>query len=54
MARPIKETPALHGKDARRFTERLSNPPQVSKEEVRRAQSVYQAVSQRGGIQCCN
>lgn len=54
MARPIKETPVLRGNDARRFTERLNNPPKASAEEVRKAQAVYHAVSQRGGIQCCN
>lgn len=27
MARPIKETPILFGEDARRFEERMKNPP---------------------------
>jgi hypothetical protein len=40
MARPIKETPVLRGEDARRFMERIENPPKVSLEEVRRAQAV--------------
>jgi hypothetical protein len=54
MARPIKETPFLHGSDARRFTEQINNPPKVSADDVRRAQSVYNAVSPRCGIKCCS
>ncbi len=27
MARPVKETPILYGEDARRFLERMKNPP---------------------------
>lgn len=33
MARPIKETPILFGKDARRFLERMKNPPKETPEE---------------------
>ena len=33
MARPIKETPILHGEDARVFEARMKNPP---KEEINR------------------
>lgn len=36
MARPIKETPVLTGKDARRFEERLKSVKPVSKEEINR------------------
>ena len=32
MARPIKETPILFGDDARRFEERMKNPPKISDE----------------------
>ena len=32
MARPIKETPILFGSDARRFEERMKNPPKISDE----------------------
>jgi hypothetical protein len=53
MARPIKETPVLRGEDARRFTERISNPPKVSLEEVRRAQAIYRAVNKHSGLPCC-
>ncbi|MDE5728212.1 MAG: hypothetical protein K2H83_09260 [Duncaniella sp.] len=40
MARPIKETPILYGSDARRFEERMQNPPKVSqekKDEIRKS-----------------
>jgi hypothetical protein len=53
MARPIKETPFLHGNDARRFNEQIKAPAKVSLEEVRRAQSVYRAVNKHSGIPCC-
>lgn len=33
MARPIRETPILHGKDARRFEERMKNPPKETEEQ---------------------
>lgn len=33
MARPIKETPILYGEDARKFLERMKNPPKETKEE---------------------
>ncbi|MCH5217883.1 MAG: hypothetical protein J1F07_04955 [Muribaculaceae bacterium] len=32
MARPIKETPILFGTDARRFEERMKNPPKITEE----------------------
>lgn len=40
MARPIKETPILYGTDARRFEERMQNPPKVTaekREQIRRS-----------------
>lgn len=40
MARPIKETPILFGDDAKRFEQRMQNPPKVSaekREEIRRS-----------------
>lgn len=53
MARPIKQTPTLHGADARRFHEQINNPPKASREEILRAQSVYRAVNARnGGLPC--
>lgn len=33
MARPIKGTPILYGKDARRFLERMKHPPKETPEE---------------------
>lgn len=33
MARPIKETPILFGEDARRFEERMKNPPKETKKQ---------------------
>lgn len=32
MARPIKETPILFGTDAKRFEERMKNPPKITEE----------------------
>jgi hypothetical protein len=33
MARPIKDTPIIWGKDAKRFTEAMENPVPLSKEK---------------------
>ena len=43
MARPIKETPILYGEDARRFLERMKNPPKETKEERKRRLENYEA-----------
>lgn len=43
MARPIKETPTLFGEEARRFEERMKNPPRESDEDRRRRESNYRA-----------
>ncbi|MDE5812417.1 MAG: hypothetical protein K2G64_03310 [Muribaculaceae bacterium] len=42
MAKPIKETPALEGKDAQRFENMISNPEPVSEEEKKRARKAYE------------
>lgn len=42
MARPIKETPILKGRDARMFAKKIANPSRISEEERRKAQKVYQ------------
>lgn len=42
MARPIKETPILFGEDARRFEERMKNPPKETKEERERRLKDYE------------
>lgn len=42
MATPVKDTPVLFGEDARRFRERMLNPPPASQEEIDRAHRVYE------------
>jgi hypothetical protein len=42
MARPIKETPELHGKDAIRFEKIISKPKPVSKDEIEKARKAYE------------
>lgn len=42
MARPIKETPVLKGKDVERFKYHLEHPTPVSAEEVTRARETYE------------
>ncbi len=46
MARPIKETPVLKGKDARRFDEALkkSESRKVSSADYRRAMTTYKSI----------
>jgi len=41
MARPIRETPILFGDDARRFEERMKNPPKETPEERARRLKNY-------------
>lgn len=36
MARPIKDTPHLTGKDAKRFFDKMENVVRVSEEEIAR------------------
>ncbi len=43
MARPIKETPILFGDDARRFEERMKNPPKESQADRIRREANYKA-----------
>lgn len=43
MARPIKETPVLRGKDAENFAKRMANPASVSKAEKEAAKKAYEA-----------
>ena len=42
MARPIKETPVLTGKDAERFRWHMDHPSPVSSEEKERARQAYE------------
>lgn len=44
MARPIKETPILFGEDARRFEERMKNPPKETKEKQAEIKKDYQYI----------
>lgn len=44
MARPIKETPELHGKDAERFERLMSQPRPASDEERERARRAYEVM----------
>ena len=43
MARPIKETPVLRGKDAEVFARRIANPTPVSQAEKEAARKAYEA-----------
>lgn len=43
MARPIKETPILFGEDARRFEERMQNPPKETEADRLRREANYKA-----------
>lgn len=48
MARPIKETPVLRGKDAEKFAMRMAHPAPVSsaeKEAARKAYEAFKAIS---------
>lgn len=42
MARPIKETPVLRGKDAEIFAKRIANPLPVSSAEKEAAKKAYE------------
>ena len=42
MARPIKETPVITGKDTKRFAEKMVNLKLESKEEKEAAKKVYE------------
>ncbi|EFR55859.1 hypothetical protein BFAG_04558 [Bacteroides fragilis 3_1_12] len=42
MARPIKETPVITGKDTKRFAEKMVNLKPESKEEKESAKKVYE------------
>ncbi len=44
MARQIKDTPIITGKDADRFAKKIANPKPASPEDIRRARAIYEAV----------
>jgi hypothetical protein len=42
MARPIKDTPEIWGKDAKRLTEAMENPVPISKEKREQMKKAYE------------
>lgn len=42
MARPVKETPVLTGKDAKRFAEKMAHLKPEAKEEKEAAKKAYE------------
>ena len=44
MARPIKETPILTGKDAERFVKRMNEKRTVSNKEIERVKKNYEYI----------
>lgn len=51
MARPIKETPELFGKDAERFEKLISQPKPVSKKDKERARKAYEVMKSISNFQ---
>ena len=51
MARPIKDTPELHGVYAVRFEALIANPQPVSEEERKRAQKAYEVMKSISNFQ---
>ena len=47
MARPIKPTPILYGKDAIRFEENMKTRKYLSKEEVEEQRKAYELFKSR-------
>lgn len=43
MARPIKETPVLKGKDAERFAQRMATVGRATPKEIEAARKAYEA-----------
>jgi hypothetical protein len=52
MARLIKETPILEGKDATIFLDNMQNVQKVSKVELEKIQKSYQAFKSIAKFQC--
>ena len=44
MARPIKETPILYGKDAERFIREMENVKPATEEEKKRVRASYEKI----------
>ncbi len=51
MARPIKETPTLYGKDALRFQEMIAHPTPATQEEKERARKAYETMKSISNFQ---
>lgn len=51
MARPIKETPELYGKDAERFEQMISQSRPVSAQERERARKAYEVMKSISNFQ---
>lgn len=51
MARPIKETPELSGKDAARFETLISAPSPASDQERERARKAYELIKSISNFQ---
>ncbi len=51
MARPIKETPELYGKDAERFENLIAHTRPVSAEEKERARRAYELMKSISNFQ---
>jgi len=49
MARPIKETPMLSGKDAEQFLWHLEHPTPASQEEKDRARMIFETITSNPG-----
>jgi hypothetical protein len=52
MARPIKETPILEGKDATQFLNNMQNVQKSSKSEMERIQKSYQSFKSIAKFEC--
>lgn len=51
MARPIKDTPELFGKDAERFEKLISDPKPVTESERDRARKAYELMKSISKLQ---
>jgi hypothetical protein len=52
MARPIKETPVLEGKDATQFLSNMHNVQKSNKSEVEKIQKSYQLFKSIAKFEC--
>ena len=47
MARPIKPTPVLYGKEATAFELRMQNPPRLSTKEINEQKTAFKLAQSR-------